>query len=569
VNGASRPAKWRVLYRAVLLLALLVPTLAAAAPRAWLDRDSIRLGETVTLNVETDARGGSEPDFSVLDREFRRLGTSSSTQLSYNRGRQSARTLWAVALEPRQAGSFGIPALTVGAERTEPLRLTVLPMPDGGSAAAGDDVYLEVDADPPSPYVQQQVRYTVRLHYAVPLLEGQLEEPQLAGARISKIGQDVQYSTTLHGRRYTVVERRYALIPEASGTLELPGPQFRGRALLTGGYGSLLNRNAILSARGNQLTLEVRPRPAAAAEPWLPAQSLQLLPEGPPLPERLQVGEPLTLTLRLRAQGLAAEQLPELVLPAIEGAQVYPDQEASQTRDDGQWLMGERVRKFAIVPMRPGPLELPEIGVDWWDVGGDRAARASLPARRIEVAAAPGAGAVAPDAVPAPVDAGAATAPEAASTQAMQRLLQPWPLAALAFAALWLATLALLWRRRRNAAAAPPRGPAAATPPPAWRSAWEGALQRGDMAALDRTLVEAGHARDPRCHNLESVAAQLGEEAQRALVLRLERLRYRGALDAPLLEDLRRGFARGPRWRTDGTPAAADVPLPPLYPERN
>ena len=92
-----------------------------AQVRAWLDRDSIRMGETVTLNVETDARGGSEPDFSALDQNFRRLGTSSNTQLSFVNGRQSARTLWAVALEPLHEGVIGIPAFAVGSESTTPL----------------------------------------------------------------------------------------------------------------------------------------------------------------------------------------------------------------------------------------------------------------------------------------------------------------------------------------------------------------------------------------------------------------------------------------------------------------
>ena len=37
---------------------LLLPALAGAAPnlRAWLDRDTARLGESVTLNVEADGR---------------------------------------------------------------------------------------------------------------------------------------------------------------------------------------------------------------------------------------------------------------------------------------------------------------------------------------------------------------------------------------------------------------------------------------------------------------------------------------------------------------------------------
>lgn len=550
---SSRFAAW------LWLLLLASPLLAAAAPRAWLDRDTIRLGETVTLNVETDARGGREPDFAPLEKDFRRLGTSSSTQLSYVDGKQSARTLWAVALEPKQEGIIGIPAFEVGSERTEPLRLTVLPAPQGGSAAAGDDVFLEVEADPAAPYVQQQVRYVVRLYYAVPLLEGQLEEPQLPGVQMRRLGQDLQYQKTLAERRYTVVERRYALLPEASGPLEIPGPNFRGRALRTGGYGSLMSPNSIVQARGNQLSLEVRARPAGAREPWLPAQSLQLADESGALATELKVGEPLTLTLRLSAQGLAAEQLPELQLPAIDGAEVYPDQEASQTRDDGQWLRGERVRKFAIVPTRPGPLQIPEVAIEWWNLALDRAERATLPARQLTVA-----GSAAP--APVPQDQAAPSPATNADEPGPRRWdwlrLSPW--LAGGFALLWLATLLALWRRGRLV----PQ-PAVSPPPvvPDWRGAWRAALERQDLPAAANALILAAQQRDPSVRHLGDVAAQLQPEAQRDALRRLEQVLYAAQSDTALPADLRNAFASGPTWRRVETPAE-DGSLPELYPRR-
>ena len=286
--------------RGVLLFALLLPVLALAAPRAWLDRDSMRMGETITLNVEGDIRG-AEPDFSVLDQSFRRLGTSSSSKISIVNGQQSANTLWAVALEPLQEGVIGIPALQVGDATTEPLTLTVLPAPAGGTAAQGEDVFLETDAEPASPYVQQQVRYVVRLYYAVTLLEGQLEEPRPDTGQIRRIGQDVTYQKTVADRRYNVVERRYALIPEASGPVQITGPQFRGRALRPGQFNSMFGAGINLSARGDNVSIDVRARPAAAPTPWLPAQALSLTDESAGSPAELRVGEPLTITLRVSA----------------------------------------------------------------------------------------------------------------------------------------------------------------------------------------------------------------------------------------------------------------------------
>src|SRR5690606_40849357 len=66
-----------------LLCALLASTslTAHAQTRAWIDRDSVALGETLTLNVETDDSGAGAPDWSPLDGDFIVSGNSSSRQV--------------------------------------------------------------------------------------------------------------------------------------------------------------------------------------------------------------------------------------------------------------------------------------------------------------------------------------------------------------------------------------------------------------------------------------------------------------------------------------------------------
>lgn len=559
-SGPMRP--WLCLAMLLLLL-LLLPVLAQAAPRAWLDRDRVQFGETVTLNVETDARGGREPDFSVLDANFRRLSTSSTTQLSIVNGQQTARTLWAVALEPLQEGVIGIPALDVGPDRTEALSLTVLPASTAATGSSGEDVFIEIDASPDSPYVQQQVRYIVRLYYGVTLLEGQLEEPQVDGAQLRRLGQDINYYRSVGQRRYQVVERRYALVPETSGALEIPGPRFSGRALRAGGYGSMLGANTRLGARGASVSLDVRPRPAGSADPWLPARSVQIEDESVAMPDAPTVGEPITLTLRLHAQGLSAEQLPELVLPEIEGAEVYPDQETTQNRDDGEWMRGERVRKFAVVPTRPGRLRLPAMEISWWNVDTDRAAQARLPAREWMIEPAPGGTGRAAAEAEAEAEAGSSPTADGPGLAGVRA----WQFASLILALLWLATWWRLRSRRERATV-----PVASTPAPTAVRAdtWRQALAREEPALIARGLIEAARHSHPAIGNLSDLAAQLDDPTQRAALRQLEFVLYRGADDSGLRQVLRGAFSDGPRWRpTSGVPrGATGDTLPPLYPDR-
>lgn len=546
---------------ALLLLALLLcATQARAEVRAWFDRSAVSLGETVTLNIESATT--ADPDFSVLEKDFRIAGRSTNSQVQIINGAMARTNLWAVALEPLREGVIGVPPIPVGGEQTAPLQLTVRPMARG-SAANGDDVFLEVEADTTTPYVQQQLGFVVRLFFAVNLQSGELDDPAGDGLQVRRIGQDAQYTRGIQGRAYNVVERRYALTPERSGTIEVRGARFRGRALRGGQTGGFFNQGTPLSVGAEPLVLEVRPAPAGASSPWLPARSLRWRDTSDRLPASARVGDALELTLTVEAEGLAAEQLPELSLPALDGAEVYPDQETRETREQDGRLVGVRSRRFAIVPVREGRLELPERSLSWWNLEEDRAQRSALPARVIEVTAAPAASAtVGPGGTP-----GAGTVPDAAvrspANPLLPDLLWLWQVLAVFFAAAWVLTLLLWWLQARRRQQQAPVG-APEHPVVSWRPELAHALARNDLAAARRALLHIL----PGVRDLESLAVQLTDAEQRDVLLALDRALYRGDGSDGLVERLRAAFARSPALVAEAKPLPQSDVLPPLYPER-
>lgn len=563
---------WRV--RLVTLFALLLGAASAyaAGVRAWLDRETMQPGETVTLNVEAANDGDAQPDFSPLAKDFDLLGTSNSSSLSLVNGQASAKQLWAIGLQPKHEGRIEIPPLTVGAERTSALVLTVAPAAPESSMHAGDDAFVEISAEPKNPYVQQQVRCTVKLYYAMNLTDGVLEDPHAPGVLVQKLGQDRSYQAELGGRVYHVVERRYALSVEGSGALTIPPLNFRGRAVTGNDPASMFfARGRELAARSDALALEVRPRPPAAeAGAWLPAQFLNYTLHGAD-GAVAHVGEPLTLTLELRAQGLAFEQLPELMLPAIDGAEVYPDKSTTRTRDDGVWLIGERQRKFAVVPTRAGVMKLPALRLAWWDTQNDRAAVIEIPAREIDVQLASGVAATPPAATEMPIEStpGAPATPAPAKDLAFAPSADTsgWKWLALASFALWLITLfaaALLWRRR----VARRRTITAANDDAAPRAAREHlrrACAAGDAAAAARALLDAGRAQGIDVRNLGELGEALGADDQRAALAQLERARFGRGDAAGACTAVAKAFAKG-FVRPAVTIAVTPPLLAPLYP---
>jgi hypothetical protein len=561
-------------------VALWICESAAAAPeaRAWLDRNSMHIGETVTLNVEVSGdTGAKQPDFSVLQNDFEMLGTQSQTSMSIVNGESNSKLLWAVGLQPKRAGTLTIPAFAVGNANTQAIALNVLPAQAGAVGKAGDDVFVDAEATPRSPYVQQEVRLTVKLFYALNLTDGNLDDPKVEGLVVRKLGQDSNYTAEVDHRRYRVVERHYAISAEKSGALEIPAIAFRGHAFGPGDLNSFFSRGQGISAQSEPITLDVRARPPeSGSDVWLPAQSLTLSAEGVDANSSVHVGEPLTLTLRLKAQGLGFEQLPELKLPKIDGADIYPDKETTQNRDDGSWQYGTRERKFAIVPSRAGTLQIPRISIAWWDSAHDRAAISEVPALSISVAPAQGTGAPEPARPVAPSpssEAPASAAPALAPITATSDLeLRQWRLLAFAAIALWVLTAAavLAWllsrRRAQRRAGLQQDLPAAQI---TGGNEFRAACTRGDLPAAARALLNWARRERPALRNLGELARAVTDPKQAAVLRELERALYASesaAADASLATRLSQAFRSGFSFATIRGKRADEPVLAELYP---
>ena len=538
----------------LLLAACLAP--AQAATRAWLDRERIEAGETTTLNIETDQADAQMPDFAALVPDFVLSGHSSHRSPGAVNGGQRARVLFAVALQPRREGVLTVPALRVGGETTSPLVLTVAPAATA-PARAGEPVFIEAQADTRSPWVQQSMGYTLRLYYATPLVSGQLDQPVPDGAALHRVGSDLQYSREIGGRRYTVVERRFVVVPERSGTLTIPGARFEGTGV--GGFFDDLfgDGRRALRATGPAQVLQVQAIPGDAPQPWMPLHAMEL--RYLSTPQALRAGEAATVDVELVADGAAASQLPELRLPPVEGAQVFPEPPQVDEGFERGRPRTRVTRRFAIVPAQAGALRLPGLRQPWWDVRAGVERSASLPDLDLQVQ--PGLpGAAADDAAQLAFEAGRG---DGAASGA-----GPWRWLAIGFAMLWLCTLAWLLRERRHAAArpaTPPAGPASTADAPAISPReLQRVLQVGDPGEVESALCALA---SPRAGGLEALADLLDDPAQRAAIARLQAARWSDGDMGLARQALREAFATGPRWRQRPPPDPAQALLPPLYPD--
>ena len=236
----------RTLARAVAAFAVLAHVDAAAQSlEVRLDRNPIHEDETVRLIVETAARGdGLEPDVAPLGRDFEVLGQSTSTHVSIGNGARNVRTEWTIELSPRRSGRFAIGPIRVGSMTSAAIELEVLP--SSRAARSSRDVFLDVEVTPREAYVQSQLVYVLRVYRAAEFLEAKLSDFEPEQAVTYRLGNDSTYSKAIEGRRYRVIERRFAVFPQESGPLTLPGFRLDAR-IAEPGAASTMGR---LSARG-------------------------------------------------------------------------------------------------------------------------------------------------------------------------------------------------------------------------------------------------------------------------------------------------------------------------------
>ncbi|QOY63284.1 BatD family protein [Lysobacter sp. H21R4] len=559
----------RGILQTLACLLLLVSLDASARTRAWLDRDHIAMGETTTLNIETDT--GTAPDYAPLQADFAISGHTSRRQVELGGGKVTSRTLYAVALQPRREGLLTIPGIAVGGEKTNPLPLTVAPASAATPSQAGADVFLESEPDDASPYVQQAVGWTVRLYSAVPLVSGQLDQPAPQGVSLTQVGEDLRFDRQIGGRDYSVVERHYLLVPDRSGPVEVPGAIFRGRGV-SGFFDDLLGRGDSLQAKAPAMTLSVKPIPAQAPQPWLPLQGLEL--RYLATPQSAEAGAAATLTVEAVVDGASASQLPELRLPEVAGAQVFPEPVQTEERwVDGRPQVTLR-RQFALVPAQPGTLRIPGPQMAWWDAVAGQARTAELPALALEVAAASSSGsATAISNAPSVAAAdGTGTDNGAGAAQGGGVNHQPWVIATVGFGLAWLLTL--LWGLHRvPATASGAVAGAVAAPiapgtkrPPADLSGFARSLDHGDFDEVATRLCALAR---PPAADIDEARARLADPAQREAVAAMQRARWGDGDGVDARRQLRSAFARGPQWRdSQGGATTSTELLPPLYPPR-
>ena len=373
-----------------------VLTLCTAASSSWAElsakanRTVLDSNETLQLRVRLDAQAfRSEPDFSPLQKDFEILSNNRQQQYSSVNGKAESYTDWNLTLMPKRTGIILIPSLKYKKQISNAVEITVRATSASGTSTAGrQPIYTETLVDKSAVYIQEQIILTHRLYTSVQLRDYSLSELDIPGAIVQRLG-DNQFQKIINGRNYLVLEVSYAIFPQSSGKLNIPALRFGAfESTSRSQFGAFASRGNRVFRDTQVKTIDIMAKPAhVPADEWMPSSNVEITEQWSDDLNNLSVGEPITRTIRISAQGLTGAQILPLTIAPSSQYKVYPDQPQLDQQVSSNGLSGIRTESLALVPNQAGEITLPAVEMRWWDTTKQRMQTASLPATTVQVSA--------------------------------------------------------------------------------------------------------------------------------------------------------------------------------------
>lgn len=391
-----------LIFLTAVLLAAATPAAAEVTARAYVDRTSVTLGESVQLRVTvTDAEAEVDTD-PIIDFKVYPRGTSTSLRLV--NGRASRQATYSFMLIPTRSGALTIPALEVKAGnrtlQTDPIEITVGVQDNTQAPPKDRDVWVSAEVSDEAPYVGQQIRYVFKLIHAVQVSDARFSPPDFQGFEAREIEERKSYPKVINGREHYVTEVQYVLTPLNPGPETIEPAMLQLNVLQSGQQrmrdpqddffnNPFLNRGRFepLILQSGALNLKVRPLPPYdGPEPYSGLVGRFTL-EAEAEKTDIRVGDSTTVSLTLAGKGnLADAPVPELA-PG-DAFKIYADTPAEQIRLTPEGQRGKRVFRAALVPVQAGSFVIPPVRLAYFDP--EQQAYRTLATHPIHLQVAPG-----------------------------------------------------------------------------------------------------------------------------------------------------------------------------------
>ncbi|MCB9431794.1 MAG: protein BatD [Ardenticatenaceae bacterium] len=331
------------------------------------DRTEVTTDDTVTLTITLSGGGGLDaPELPDLP-AFALVGRSQSTQMSIVNGVISTGATYTYRLQPVQTGTVEIAGITAVIDGqsytadsititiTAGVRPTLPPGVDPDVAQLTSlGMFMEALVDNPTPYVGEQILYSVRiLHPSNTVLYVPYQLPNFGGFW-SQGTSETTYVEPRQGRNLRVIDVATVLFPQAAGetvigaaTLDLPGAE------------------AVDGLHTEPVTVQARPLPEPQPAGFSGSVG-QLELKTAVDKNTVAVGEAIKLQVLLSGAGnIPALAAPEL--PTMPGWRAFDLTQQTESETRNGRLVGARLYEQIWVPETGGDVVIPAVEYSYFD----------------------------------------------------------------------------------------------------------------------------------------------------------------------------------------------------------
>src|SRR4051812_28486686 len=359
-NGRSAGG-W--LLRWVIALLFLAANLAGftlrAAPgvTASLDRNTVSLGESVTLTIEFDnLNPGATPQLPAIP-GITVSGVSQSSQLSFdNAGNNVSKISFSYMLAPSQLGDINIPPMrvAVGGQTytTSPLTLKVVQSAATPQDVANQTAFLKVVIPKSEIYVGEALPVDMNLYFQ-DVRDARMPQLQTEGFTVGKVLQQGQTRTRIGAQGYYLVTFKTYVSAVRTGpltlgpaTMQVAIPKPNPRRTI---FGDIVDwQQVTLSSEPHPIKVLPIPRTNAPATFNGVVGSFSMTVTAGPT--NVAVGDPITVKIAISGQGLLdALNLPPQ--PAWADFKTYPPNSKVDSTDPFG-LTGTKTFEQVVTPQK-------------------------------------------------------------------------------------------------------------------------------------------------------------------------------------------------------------------------
>ena len=509
-----------------LLIALAPYSVNAASLTASVNRTNIAINEAVILSINYDEQIDSQQlDLSPLSKDFQILNTrpQTSSNISIINGKTTrvSSTVWQIGLVAKREGKLTIPALNIGSASSKAIIINVSSA--GSTPAQERPMSAKIRVNKSQAYPGEQIIIDMELAIKANVRNLSGEPFSITGGNFEVLDQQ-QFQRVDNGIAKQIITWKYAAFADAAGKLTIPAQTFTGtlggRRSVFDSFGS---RGEQVIARTKERSITINPKPQTDGATWFNANNVSITSKWSGDISKAKVGEPITRTIAIVAQGQKASAIPPLVqLENNDDYRAYSDQAQLDNRNSNIGITGTRTEATAIVPNVEGELTLPEQRLRWWNSKNKRWQEAILPAQKLTV----GPGSKLPN---NPVELTQETTTQNTNEVSNSEDLTLWKLATLLLALICIVQACILFARPKTSQTKATKHKKNESAEHAWKGL-KSSLKKQNAAQIRADLLAWSKATKPELqyHSIQNLADVLDEQ-QRPDLLQLDDHLYKGS----------------------------------------